>query len=184
MLAVTGKTAMAAFANEPGGHRWQGPSGRGGRIHTSTVTVVVQREPTERELVIPPGDLAWSTCRSGGAGGQHVNKTESAVRVEHLPTGLAVRVESERSQAQNRSSALSLLRAKLLSRRDAEVAGARQADRRAQHGGGARGDKRRTIQEQNDMVVDHVTGKRVPLRDYLRGAVDQLSPTGRTSDPG
>src|SRR5262245_48467305 len=110
-----GNGAEEAFRDEAGGHRWQRvpPNERRGRVHTSTVTVAVLPEPAAAELRIAPGDLDWSFCRGSGSGGQHRNKTESTAVVTHVPTGLTVRCESERSQHQNRATALALLRARL-----------------------------------------------------------------------
>lgn len=138
------------------------------------MTVATLREPAATELVLREDDLEWSTTKGSGAGGQKRNKTESAVILRHLPSGETVRVESERSQSQNRNSALGLLRARLLQRAEAQASGARNADRRHQVGSGMRGDKRRTIQVQNGVVVDHVTGRRCEVRDYLRNGPDAL----------
>jgi peptide chain release factor 1 len=134
------------------------------------VTVAVLPEPTDVQVRLDDRDLEYRTCRASGAGGQKVNKTDSAVQLTHKPTGLMVRVETERSQHQNRATALALLRARLWqTQRDAHVA-ARADDRRGQVGSGMRGDKRRTIAVQRGTVVDHVTGRSWNLRDYLRGA--------------
>lgn len=172
---VEGKGAAAAFAHEVGGHRWQRvpPNDKHGRVHTSTVTVAVLREPTVAEFEVADRDLAWSTCRGSGAGGQHRNKTESAVVLRHVPTGMTVRCESERSQLQNKGTALGLLRARLLAQREANEAAGMNASRRAMVGTGMRGDKRRT-QVQNGIVVDHETGRRAEVRDYLRNGIDVL----------
>ncbi len=177
ILAIEGKKAAEAFKNEPGGHRFQRvpATERHGRVHTSTVTVVVLREPTEVELRIEDKELEWKTCRGSGAGGQHRNVTDSAVIVKHLPTGVTVRCESERSQHQNKATALALLRARLLASKEAEASGAVREDRRKQHGSAMRGDKVRTIAIQRDDVIDHRTGKRISARDYLRGHLDLLA---------
>jgi peptide chain release factor 1 len=143
-------------------------------VHTSTITVAVLPVPAESELVVHPDDLEWSTCRASGSGGQHLQKTESAVQVRHLPSGLMVRCESERSQAQNKLEALAVLRARLFQQiREGEQA-SRNAARRGQIGSGERGDKRRTIREQEGTVVDHVLGVRLPLRSFLRGDLEAL----------
>lgn len=178
MFEARGRGAGDLFRHEAGGHRWQRvpPNEKRDRVHTSTVTVAVLRPPAVTELVIPDRDLDWTTCRGSGAGGQHRNKTESAVVVTHLPTGLVVRCESERSQKQNRETALQLLRARLFAQKEAAEHGARAADRRRQVGSGQRGDKRRTIQCQNGVVVDHVLGTRIEVRAYLRGDVEGLWP--------
>jgi peptide chain release factor 1 len=117
-LRVTGEQARDAFADEAGGHRWQRvpPTERRGRVQTSTVTVAVLPEPVAEALVVPEADLEWSTCRASGHGGQHLQKTDSAVQVKHTPTGTIVRCESERSQLQNKRSALAVLRARLWQR--------------------------------------------------------------------
>lgn len=159
------------FANEAGGHRFQRvpPNEKRGRVHTSTITVAILREPQPHELTLDDRDLEWSTCRGSGAGGQHRNVTDSAVQLKHLPSGTMVRCESERSQTQNRQTALAILRAKLLQAQATAASAAENAARRAQVGSGMRGDKRRTIRYQDGQVHDHVLDVRVPLRDYLRG---------------
>lgn len=171
MLRVSGRGAEATFADEGGGHRWQRvpPNDKRGRMQTSTITVVVLPEPTPVEVVIDPRDLVWSTCRASGDGGQHLQKTESAVRLEHVPSGIAVRCESERSQHQNRATALGVLRARLFALAKEARRSERDAVRRAQAGSGERGDKRRTIREQDGFVTDHVSGRRWSFRDYERG---------------
>ncbi len=168
---MSGREAARFFAGEAGGHRWQRvpPSEKRGRVHTSTVTVVVLPEPSPVELSLDPRDLAWSTCRASGSGGQHLQKTDSAVQVQHLPTGLIVRCENERSQHQNRAAALAVLRARLLAREKDAQRRERDASRRAQAGSGQRGDKRRTVRCQDGVVTDHVTGQRWSLREYERG---------------
>ncbi len=171
VLRVSGRDVERWLGGEGGGHRWQRvpPNEKRGRVHTSTVTVVVLPEPSPLEVVIDPRELVWSTCRASGAGGQHLQKTDSAVQVEHVPSGLIVRCESERSQHQNRASALSVLRARLLEREKRARREARDAARREQAGTGMRGDKRRTVRCQDGTVTDHVTGQRWPLRAYERG---------------
>lgn len=171
MLRVTGRGAREAFAQEAGGHRWQRvpPGEKRGRVHTSTVTVAVLPEPREVELRLDERDLEWRYCRGSGAGGQHRNKTETAVQLTHKPTGLLVRCETERSQLQNKASALALLRARLWERAYCTQEQARVRERRAQVGSGMRGDKRRTIRAQDGTVTDHLLGRCWPLREYLRG---------------
>jgi peptide chain release factor 1 len=161
----------ALFAGETGGHRWQrvSPTEKRGRVHSSTITVAVLEEVSERALVIPPRDLQWSACKASGSGGQHLQKTETAVLVKHVPTGLTVRCQSERSQQANREIALRILRARIIERRDTEAANDRAQQRRAQVGSGMRGDKRRTIRVQDDAVIDHETGRTWRFKDYVRG---------------
>ena len=171
VLRVTGRGAEGAFDDEAGGHRWQRvpPGEKRGRVHTSTITVAVLPEPTTAEVPIDPGDLEWSTCRGSGAGGQYRNTTDSAVQLTHRPTGVRVRCESERSQHQNRASALAVLRARLWEAEQLRREGGRAEQRRRQVGSGMRGDKRRTIRCQDGIVTDHLTGRTMRLRDYERG---------------
>lgn len=160
------------FAEEAGGHRWQHVprNDKRGRVQTSTVTVAVLGEPSAFEVpALDPRDLDITTCRAGGSGGQHVQKTDSAVRIEHRPTGLVVRCETERSQSYNRETALAILRARLFELRSGEASAARASERKRQIGSGQRGDKRRTIAVQRDSVVDHVTGRAWRYADYERG---------------
>jgi peptide chain release factor 1 len=171
IFRAAGAGAEDAFREESGGHRWQRipPNERRGRVHSSTITVAVLAEPTTGELRLHPGELHWAVCRGSGPGGQNRNKTETAVIVTHLPTGVTVRCETERSQHQNREIALSLLRARLWAAEVARRQGARAAQRREQVGSGMRGDKRRTVRCQDGAVTDHLTGRRWSLREYERG---------------
>jgi peptide chain release factor 1 len=138
-------------------------------VHTSTITICCLPEPTEVQVRLDDRDLDWKTCRASGAGGQKVNKTDSAVQLTYKPTGLMVRVETERSQHQNRATALVLLRARLWEAKREKDATERANDRKSQVGSGMRGDKRRTIRTQDGQVNDHPTGRRWNLKDYLRG---------------
>ena len=159
------------FKDEAGGHRWQRipPNEKRGRVHTSTVTVAVLREPSQAEVVVRDCDVEWQAVRGSGAGGQNRNKVSSAVQLWHKATGIMVRCEAERSQLQNRNTAMALLRARLLEAKESAAHGSESATRKAQLGCGARGDKRRTVREQDDQVNDHITGRRWRLKDYLRG---------------
>ncbi len=170
-LRVSGDDAAALFQNESGGHRWQRvpPNERRGRVHTSTITVAVLPEPTAETVVLDPRDLDWQTTKGSGAGGQHRNKTESAIDLTHIPTGITVHCETERSQQQNRRLALGRLRARLLAERVARAKATIDASRKKQVGQGMRGDKRRTIRCQGGVVVDHETGRTWRLREYERG---------------
>ena len=123
----------------------------------------------QAELVLPESDLEWSACRSPGKGGQNVQKTDSAVQIRHVPTGLIVRCETERSQTFNRETALAILRARLHDLQLGRATAARADERRRQIGSGQRGDKRRTIAVQRDSVVDHLTGRSWRFEDYVRG---------------
>lgn len=174
---ASGKNATKAFSNEAGGHRWQRvpPTEKRGRVHTSTVTVAVLSEPSATEVRLNERDLEWKACRGSGAGGQHRNTTDSAVQLTHLPTGIMVRCESERSQHQNKELARGLLRARLRESKQEGRKRKRNRKRRDQIGCGARGDKRRTIALQRGQVTDHVTGKSMRAKDYLRGKLEKLA---------
>ena len=163
--------AAALFSVEGGGHRWQRvpPNEKRGRVHTSTVTVAVLPEPTPTQVVLRESDLDEQTCRGSGAGGQHRNKTDSAVQLRHVPSGIVVRCEAERDQSQNRRVAREILRARLWEAARGAAQAARDTQRRSQVGSGMRGDKRRTIAVQRDEVVDHVTGRSWRFKDYVRG---------------
>ncbi len=159
------------FRNEAGGHRFQRvpPNEKKGRVQSSTITIAVLPEPTDVEFRIDERDIEVRTCRASGSGGQKVNKTESAVQITHRPSGLTVRCETERSQLQNKVTAMALLRARLQQRQVEQAVAQRAVDRRTQVGTGERGDKRRTVRMQDGTVHDHVTGKRWSFRDYERG---------------
>lgn len=120
-------------------------------------------------LVLKDADLAWVFKRGTGPGGQHRNKTESAVVLTHIPTGIVAQCQSERSQHRNKESALAVLRARVWERQRDAAHGSQAATRRAQVGTGQRGDKRRTIRVQDGQVHDHVTGRRWKLDRYLNG---------------
>lgn len=171
ILEVSGKLAVETFENEAGGHRWQRipPTEKRGRVQTSTVTVAVLPQVTDAQIHLRPEDVEFSATRGSGAGGQHRNVTDSCVVLKHLPSGIVVRCESERSQHANRATAEALLRARIWEARQQELIGARDQSRRTQIGSGMRGDKRRTIRVQDGQVTDHVTGKTWQYKRYVRG---------------
>ncbi|MFV0523123.1 MAG: peptide chain release factor 1 [Acidimicrobiales bacterium] len=147
-----------------------------GRIHTSSATVTVLPEAEEVDLEIDPNDLEVDTYRSSGAGGQHVNTTDSAVRMRHKPTGLVVTMQDEKSQLQNRERALKVLRSRLLELEASRRAADASAARRTQTGGGGRSEKIRTYNFKENRVTDHRLGLTVHKLDrILAGELDEVS---------
>lgn len=174
VLEVAGKLADVCFANESGGHRWQrvSPTEKRGRVQTSTITVAVMPVVSDIKVNTTNRDFEWQATRGSGAGGQNRNKTSTAVILTHKPTGLTVRCESERSQYQNRRTAMSLLLSKLRANAVETASAGTTQQRRQQVGSGQRGDKRRTIAVQRDDVVDHITGRQWSFKDYVKGNWD------------
>jgi peptide chain release factor 1 len=138
-----------------------------GRVHTSSATVTVLPEAEEVDIHIDPNDLKIDTYRSSGAGGQHVNTTDSAVRMTHLPTGEVVSMQDEKSQIQNRERALKVLRARLLQRAEDERREKASAARRSQTGGGGRSEKIRTYNYKENRVTDHRIGVTIHKLDRI-----------------
>jgi len=147
-----------------------------GRVHTSSATVTVLPEADEVEIDIDPNDLQIDTYRSSGAGGQHVNVTDSAVRMTHLPTGVVVSMQDEKSQIQNRERALKVLRARLLEMEQRKQAEDASALRRGQTGGGGRSEKIRTYNFKENRVTDHRLGLTLHKLDrILSGDLGEIS---------
>lgn len=145
------------------------PTEKRGRVHTSTITVSVLPEPQKQEVHINPKDLKETFTCGSGPGGQHRNRNATAVQLIHIPTGIKVRAESDKSQKANRENALMLLRAKLLQAKKQKYWQQREKERQEQVGSGMRGDKIRTIQVRHNAVVDHLSGKKITYKDYSRG---------------
>ena len=177
VFMVEGAGAYSRLKYESGVHRVQRvpDTETQGRIHTSAVTVAVLPEADEVELEINPADLKIDTFRSSGAGGQHINKTSSAIRITHLPTGTVVECQDERSQFKNKDKALKILRSRLLDAAQKEHNDAIASDRRAQVGSGDRSERIRTYNFPQGRVTDHRIGLTLyKLEQILNGDLDEI----------
>ena len=178
-FVVEGAGAYSRLKFEAGGHRVQRvpETESGGRIHTSAATVAVLPEADEVEFDINPNDLQIDTYRSSGAGGQHVNKTESAIRITHIPTGVVVECQDERSQYKNKDKAMKILRSKLYEAEQAKQAAAIAAERKSQVGTGDRSDRVRTYNFPQNRVTDHrLTGdvRNFNISSVMNGGLDPI----------
>lgn len=176
-FSIKGKGAYSKLKFESGVHRVQRvpETEASGRIHTSTVTVAVLPEVDDVEVEINPSDLKIDTYRASGAGGQHINKTDSAVRITHIPTGFVVACQTERSQIQNKESCMKMLRSKLYEylqeKQNEEIANTRKL----QVGSGARSEKIRTYNFPQGRVTDHrINFTMYQLESFMNGNLDQM----------
>jgi peptide chain release factor 1 len=177
-MALSGKDAYDLFRYEMGTHRVQRvpETESSGRIHTSAVTVAVMPEAEETELVIDDKDLRIDVFRSSGPGGQSVNTTDSAVRITHLPTGLVVSCQDEKSQHKNKAKAMTVLRSRLLDRMEQEQHSKQAAERRSQVGSGDRSGRIRTYNFSENRVTDHRIGLTLyKLTAVMGGDLDELA---------
>ena len=154
---VEGPNVYNLFKYESGVHRVQRipKTEKSGRLHTSTVSVAILKEVPEKEVIISPKDLKIDTFRSSGAGGQNVNKVETAIRIVHLPSGIVVVCQTQRSQSQNRERAMVILRAKLAEIEKEKALGQITSERKAQIGSAERVEKIRTYNFPQDRITDH-----------------------------
>ncbi|CUH95476.1 Peptide chain release factor 1 [Propionispora sp. 2/2-37] len=187
IFVVDGDGAYSRLKYESGVHRVQRvpTTESSGRIHTSTVTVAVLPEAEEVDVSINPNDLKIDTYCASGAGGQHVNKTESAVRITHLPSGIVVTCQDEKSQLKNRDKAMRVLRAKLLEAAEAEQKADVAEARKSQVGTGDRSERIRTYNFPQGRVTDHRIGLTLHKLDFvLNGDLDELIQALITADQG
>ena len=177
VFSVSGKDVYSKFKFESGTHRVQRipVTESNGKIQTSAVTVAVLPEAEAVEIEILPSDIKFESCKSSGSGGQHINKTESAVRLTHKPSGLVIECDSERSQLQNKEQALRVLRTKLYDMKQKEQNDRIASERKSQVGSGDRSEKIRTYNFPQSRVTDHRIGKTLyTLDSFLNGNIGAL----------
>ncbi len=182
---VEGEGAYSRFKYESGVHRVQRvpETESQGRVHTSTTTVAVLPEAEDVELEIDPNDLKIDTFRSSGAGGQHINKTSSAIRITHIPTGTVVECQDERSQYKNKDKALKVLKSRLLKEKQDKQSSEIAADRKSQVGTGDRSERIRTYNYPQGRLTDHRIGLTLyKLEDILNGNLDEVIDALITAD--
>ena len=176
-FSLDGRGAYSRMKYESGVHRVQRvpETETQGRIHTSAATVAVLPEAEDIDVEINPGDLRIDTYRSSGAGGQHVNKTESAIRITHLPTGLVVQSQDERSQGRNKEQAMKVLKSRLYEMYRAEAAAKEASARKSQVGSGDRSERIRTYNFPQGRVTDHRIGMTIyKLPQFIDGDMDEI----------
>ena len=184
-FTVEGDGAYSRFKFESGVHRVQRvpETESQGRIQTSTATVAVLPEVEDIEIEINPSDIIIESCKSSGAGGQHINKTESAVRLTHKPTGIVIECQEERSQFKNKDKALKMLRAKLYDIKQTEQAQKIASDRKSQVGTGDRSERIRTYNYPQGRITDHRISLTLhSLESFLNGNIDDMIDALLTAD--
>jgi len=177
IFELEGENTFSKMKNEAGVHRVQRipQTEKSGRIHTSTISVAVLRKPKREEIKIGPGDLKFDFYKSSGPGGQYVNKRMTAVRATHLPTGIVVTCQTERSLQQNKESAVSILAAKLLEKKETKELEKLSKERREQIGQAKRAEKIRTYNFPQDRLTDHRIKKSWHnIEDIMAGKLDKI----------